>query len=353
MNSFSRRPSLCIGIPTYNRPEALCRRINEVNQYADLINEILICDNSENTSPLVMETINSTDLKCTYIKNPDNIGAGANFLRVLENASTDYVWWRGDDDVISTEQVVAVTSNLSQNPRLILISMGNKEVFISKGIDAFVENFTKIEVMLWASAVIVPVEIAKKVLPLGYSTIDWPHVSIVLGLFQVCPDLEFIAVPFTLNENEFRDVGREGQSWPLFNTSIKEFPRTAFAIKSDSLKKQYLRNWRKTKKFYLIRTMVGMKLGISTQEKIRLSTFTPLLSLSSPKASLLGIVLYLMSKVPRSFYQMAFAIYWTRLAYEKKISLRLDYLLPHSNFRDVFKALRELDSFHSVRNHSF
>ena len=349
MASPSTSPTLCVGIPTYNRPEALCRRINEVNKYHAVIQELLICDNSKETSQLVMDAIHGVDVKCTYIKNPVNIGAGANFLRVLENVSTDYVWWRGDDDVISAGQVDAVTSNLSATPRLILISNGNKEVFRGKGIDSFVDNFEKVEVMLWASTVVVPVEIAKKVLSLGYTNIDWPHVAIILGMFRICPDLEFVVIPFILNENEFRDIGREGLGWALFNTTIKEFPRTAAMLESESLKKRYIRNWRRTKRFSLVRTMAGMRLGFTTQERLTFKTFQNLLSPSNPKATLLGVVLYLMTLVPKLLYQIVFAIYWTRLSNEERLDLHLDFIMHHAKFSDVFKALREFETGELVR----
>lgn len=341
MNKFSSPPSLCIGIPTYNRPEALCRRINEIKQYTDTISEILICDNSEHTHQSVMDCISDLNIKCTYIKNSANIGAGANFLRVLENATSDYLWWRGDDDVISADQVAAVKGNLTSDPGLLLISNKAKEIFSSKGIDGFVDNFDKVESMTWASQVIVPVTIAKKGLPWGYRAIDWAHIAIIIRLFHSCPDLKFTVAPYTLKENEFRDVGREGLGWAFFNTTIKNFPDTASILPNPSLRKRYLTNWRKTKNFLpLIRTMVGMKLGISTQENISPSTFFPLLSFGNPRCVLLTIVLYLMSIIPKFAYQIVFSLAWTRMSIEKKTSFRLDFLMPHTTFYAAYRAIR-------------
>jgi len=156
-----------------------------------------------------MNCISDLNLKCTYIKNPENIGAGANFLRVLENSTSDYLWWRGDDDVISADQVAAVRNNLTSEPELLLISNNAKEIFSSRGINGFVDNFDKVECMTWASQVIVPVAIAKKGLSWGYRAIDWAHIAVIIRMFNTCPDLNFTVAPYTLKENEFRDVGRE------------------------------------------------------------------------------------------------------------------------------------------------
>jgi len=112
-------------------------------------------------------------------------------------------------------------------------------------------------------------------------------------------------------------------------------------LPNPSLRKRYLTNWRKTKNFLpLIRTMVGMKLGISTQENILISTFFPLLSIDNLRCVLLAIVLYLMSIIPKFFYQIVFSLAWTRLSIEKKTSFRLNFLMPHTTFHSVYRAVR-------------
>ena len=337
------KPTLSIGIPTYNRPEALCRRLAEIEKFTDFVQEVVICDNSAETPGAVTAAIEAVSFKCNYIKNSVSIGGGANFLRVVENASTDYLWWRGDDDVISAGQAEAVKANITSSPRLVLISAAIKDRFVGKGIDEFVDNFDKVDTMGWFSSIVMPVEIAKKALPWGFTGIasGWANVTLVLGLFRVNPELEFVVVPFRFGANEFRDVGREGQRWAYFNTCIKNYPKNSEALLTERNRQRFIRNWRKTLKGFLVRKMVGIKLGVSTQEKMTFSTFSKMLTIENPRSTLLGLFLYAMSKIPHVVYQFIFALVWLRLDDEKKESLNIDFLKSYKSVRDVFAALRE------------
>ena len=338
-------PTLSIGIPTYNRPEALCRRLVEIDKFTDFIQEVVICDNSPVTSNILTTTIKSITYKCNYIKNVANIGGGANFLRVVENATTDYVWWRGDDDVISDVQVDAVITSLSSTPKLILLCTTITNPLYGQGIEDFVDSFNEVETMCWFSTIVLPVEIAKKALPWGYSGIStgWANVTLVLGLFRACPNLEFVVTPIVLKSGEFRDAGREVMWWALFETTLKQFPKTASIIISKNIRKKYISNWRETRKFSLMRPMAGMRLGFTAQERPNFMTFWSLVSLKNLRTTLLAVVLYLMLVTPKILYQIAFSLYWLRLSEEEKKNLHLDFLMQYSNFRDVFKELRRLE----------
>jgi len=340
VKNYSASPTLCVGIPTYNRPEALCRRIHEINNFPDLITEILICDNSNTNTEMVISSIKNSKIKCTYIKNIANIGAGANFLRVLENTESDYLWWRGDDDVISKEQVDAVKENISSDPGLLLMSYTAREKFISSGIDSFVSNFEKIEAMTWASQVIVPTRLAKIELSWGYKIIDWAHVALIIRMISINSSLKFSVIPYELKKNHFRDIGRVGLGWPFFNTTLKKFPQTA-EIVPNRLRQKYLENWRKTKKLSLVRTMIGMKMGVSTQETISLSTFSSLISVKNLYCNFVAITLFLASKVPSTIYLLLFSFAWKWFSASRKESFSLDFLMPCTNFIQVYNELRK------------
>ena len=49
--------TLTIGIPTYNRSQALERRLNEIRRFYNLIDEVVICDNSQLAPPNLAQTI--------------------------------------------------------------------------------------------------------------------------------------------------------------------------------------------------------------------------------------------------------------------------------------------------------
>lgn len=335
--------TLTIGIPTYNRPELLCRRIKEVEKFAESIDELVICDNSKNIDTNVQEALKVLPIDYIYKQNRGNIGGGANFIRVVENSSSKYLWWRGDDDVISITQMEAVINSITNKPRLIMLSLEIDEIFIGNGIEEFVENFHKIEPVGWLSQIVLPVEIAHQALSWGYYGISsgWTPITLVLGLFRVCPELDFVIMPIKLSKGEFREGGREYFSWPFFNTCIRQFPLTASVLETELLRSKYLKNWRITHKFKKrVLTMFRLKMGYMRVEKLTLKTFLPLFNLTDPKSTLLGIVLYIMSKIPPVCYQLVFTIFWFRMAEEKKSDMGLDHLLPCKSYVQVFRALR-------------
>ena len=334
--------TLAVGIPTFNRPEALCRRIAEVGSFGDLIDELVICDNSDDTSSLVQSALDKVITLCNYNKNINNIGGGANFIRVVENAKTDYLWWRGDDDVITPGQVEAVISCLTVKPRLIFLSLTEKEIYVGNGINDFVNNFDKVQTMGWISSIILPTEISQKALAWGYFGVasGWANVALVLSLFRVSAGLEFVVVPITIRDGDFRDLGRGALDWALFNTCFKNFPLTASVIATHELRRRYLENWRKTHQFRWISTMVRFKLGYMRREEITFTTFSSLLSFVNPKSTLIAVTLYLMAKLPILIYQVLFSIYWLNISITKKKTLGVDFLLPFNKFSLIFKTLR-------------
>jgi len=342
--------TLTIGIPTYNRPQALERRLNEIKKFYNLINEVVICDNSPQIPTTLEQTVQELS-KCHYYKNQGNIGGGANFIRVVEYAQSDYVWWRGDDDVISENQIKSAHAYLSTTPRLILLSTNIKEPFIGKGIKLFVENFPLVRTFGWLSSIVLPTQLAKKSLRWGYFGIasGWANVTLILGLFRECPDLEFVVVPISLQYGEFRDVDRkEGLRWSLFRTCIKQFPLTAHVLESEELKKIYLSKWRTTHGFHWVRTMVRFKLGYMPQEKITLATFFPFISIWNLRTTVLALTLWIMACIPRLAYQLIFSYLWFYIDDKTKQKLELNFLIECKNYWQVFKTLRANKSYAST-----
>lgn len=340
-----KKISCSIGIPTYNRPDSLCRRLNEISQVMGFVDEVIIYDNSEDVSAAVVVAVGNAlrTYKCSYVKNIVNIGPGANFLRVLENATTDFMWWRGDDDLITHAQAEAVRRNLSDDPRLIILSAGVKEEFFGKGIDSFIDSLDKMSMLGWVSSIVLPVEIAKKVLNFGYAGIgsNWPQVVLMLSMFRVEHDLEFVIAPITMESDQFCDVGKTEVRWPYFNTGIRQFKETASFLPSKSLKKRYLQNWRRTRKFSEVKTMARFKLGYMKQEDISMHTFLPYVSIYNPRTTLLAIILFVMAKIPRHAYQLVFPLVWLRLSYQERVKLDLPFLLQYEKYGDLYKALRQ------------
>lgn len=101
----AREYVLTIGIPTWNRcgnlAENLAALVREVIAVAPHAVEIYISDNaSTDDTRMVGLDYAARYPFVTYHRNERNIGANANFQRVLESARGRYVWLFGDDDLI-------------------------------------------------------------------------------------------------------------------------------------------------------------------------------------------------------------------------------------------------------------
>lgn len=96
---------LSIIIPTYNRAEYLKQCLNSAlaNDYQNL--EVLVCDNASEDN--TFQIINSfKDARLKYFKNERNIGPERNILKLLENASGDYIFFLTDDDLLNKNAVL-------------------------------------------------------------------------------------------------------------------------------------------------------------------------------------------------------------------------------------------------------
>jgi glycosyltransferase involved in cell wall biosynthesis len=125
---LSSMKKLTIGIPTYNRKDALFNLVSELTlaiqgQSLDHSIELLVVDNCSTTHDVFF--LLSEQLKnYSFLKvksNPANIGAGANFLRVIESASGEYVWLLGDDERADLSQLKDLLSQLEQERSLYLL----------------------------------------------------------------------------------------------------------------------------------------------------------------------------------------------------------------------------------------
>lgn len=336
--------TITVGIPTYNRPEALIRRLRELEDLSAEIDGVIVCDNSQTFNQEADEICNRHD-NWRYFKNPENLGFGPNLLRVLELVETTHLWWRGDDDVISQSQATAVTTAGLSCDELLIIDPDKNHTFGGQGLETFCRNFEKIQSMGWMSALVVPTEIAKRAIPAGLAGIPsgYPHFSLVLNMLEENPQLKFWVVPFEWKQHEFRDVGeKEGQRWAFFGLCIKGFSTTADAIKDRRIRSIYLRAWRNTHSFRIVRKMVSLRLGLIRREPIRFSTLSPLLSVRNPGTLPLFGVLYFMAKCPASIPRTAIAL-WSFLKSPKELeSVNLGFMSEHRSYLKRYKLLKEI-----------
>jgi len=339
------RFSLTVGIPTYNRPEALLRRLNELDNFAEHIDRVIICDNSALLN-------DETKHRCAenpnwhYEKNPFNLGWGPNLLKAIGlTEDTTHFWVRGDDDQITISQINAVLEANLQEDEFLILDSNAQNAFVGQGLEQFCENFRKIQSMGWLSMLVIPTKLAKQALATAYWGVStgYPHFSLVIGMFLKNPNLKFHVVPFEFSLSEFRDVGeKSGQRWAFFNLCIKAFSRTAETIPDPRLRRIYLREWRKSQTFRNVKKLVAMKIGLIRAEPISFSTLSPLLSLDNANRIPLFVVLYLGSKVPRSLFQYVVAIWAGRQSQADLIKLNLAMIQPSQKFAERLNCLQQI-----------
>jgi len=101
--------TLTIAIPTFNRGAAVLRRVREfiALEIPDGI-ELLVIDNGSPDGTFDSLTAEFSDSAIRVLRNAENIGFAANFLRLLEEADTDYVTVISDEDQLNLEGLLAL-----------------------------------------------------------------------------------------------------------------------------------------------------------------------------------------------------------------------------------------------------
>lgn len=108
---MSIRLSICI--PTYNRAAFLGQALDSIIAQATDEVEIVISDNAstDDTEALVRD-YQTHFPRIRYHRNPENLGADRNFLKVVEIAQGEYCWLLGSDDALADGAIAAVLSQL-------------------------------------------------------------------------------------------------------------------------------------------------------------------------------------------------------------------------------------------------
>jgi glycosyltransferase involved in cell wall biosynthesis len=122
-------PRVSIGVPVYNGARYLAVALDALlaQTYEDF--EIVICDNaSTDATEEISREYAARDGRVRYHRNPGNIGAARNFVRVFELARGEYFRWASADDLSGPEFLERCVAVLDQHadvvqayPRTMLI----------------------------------------------------------------------------------------------------------------------------------------------------------------------------------------------------------------------------------------
>jgi glycosyltransferase involved in cell wall biosynthesis len=121
----NKPPLLSICVPTFNRSAKLKQCLESiflsVKGFADVV-EILISDNnSEDDTAVVVEMFGRIELRVSYVKQPVNVGAEANFWFLWQLAQGQYIWLVGDDDRIDQSAIGILLNEIEAGHDILIL----------------------------------------------------------------------------------------------------------------------------------------------------------------------------------------------------------------------------------------
>ena len=92
-------PAITVGLPVFNGQDLIQVAVNSMLGQSFTDFELVICDNaSSDETENICRELADLDNRVKYFRNESNIGAAANFRRVVNLASGKYFKWLGVDD---------------------------------------------------------------------------------------------------------------------------------------------------------------------------------------------------------------------------------------------------------------
>ncbi|HAO79369.1 MAG TPA: hypothetical protein DCQ92_10400 [Verrucomicrobia subdivision 3 bacterium] len=140
---------LTIAIPTWNRNKALLRNLTELMPQLTTECELMVIDNCsdipvETTIAGILNTYSG--IKTRIIRNRYNVGGNANILRCYEQATTEWVWVMGDDDLPQKEAIERIFASIEKYPDSFCINF--KVAWIVESIRTEPQRFTEMRTLL-------------------------------------------------------------------------------------------------------------------------------------------------------------------------------------------------------------
>ena len=100
MNEKIESPDLTIGMPVYNGAATIERALSSLTNQTYRNFNILISDNgSTDDTEAICKRLAAADSRIEYYRQPENLGAVANFHYLLESAQAEYFMWAAADDL--------------------------------------------------------------------------------------------------------------------------------------------------------------------------------------------------------------------------------------------------------------
>lgn len=116
-----RLPVLSIGMPVYNGEKFIRESLDSIvgQSFGDF--ELVICDNgSTDATEETCREYGSSDPRIRYTRNPDNLGATANYNTVARRARGKYFKWASSNDLCQPGFFEKCVRVLEENPSVVL-----------------------------------------------------------------------------------------------------------------------------------------------------------------------------------------------------------------------------------------
>jgi glycosyltransferase involved in cell wall biosynthesis len=107
-----------VGVPVYNGGDLLEKSLDCLREQSFRDIEVLISDNcSQDRTAEIAQRFCAIDSRFRYFRQAENVGAPANFLGVLEAASSPFFLWRAADDTSDADYIEKLLALLVANPQ--------------------------------------------------------------------------------------------------------------------------------------------------------------------------------------------------------------------------------------------
>lgn len=120
-----RMKKVTIGLPVYNGANYLAAGLDSIlaQSYPDF--DLLISDNaSTDATEEICRAYASRDKRIRYIRQPQNLGAAANYNLVARMNESPYFKWAAHDDLLAPDFLAACVDALDRDPAVVLASPG-------------------------------------------------------------------------------------------------------------------------------------------------------------------------------------------------------------------------------------
>jgi glycosyltransferase involved in cell wall biosynthesis len=110
---------LSVCIPTYNRPDDLVNCLSSLAKQKNK-KDFEICISDNNSAKKIINIIKPfrKKLNINYKKNKKNIGFAMNVLNVSLMAKGDFIWFLGDDDLVTNNSIKYLSNIIKKNKRV-------------------------------------------------------------------------------------------------------------------------------------------------------------------------------------------------------------------------------------------